>query len=78
MKGLLLYGPGYFIVGGLTLFFITMLGTSFYAFLWWDMDAWHNVILWLNPEHNVFVRMVSIAGLCLAEFGGLIVYEIGG
>ena len=53
------------------LFLITMLGTSVYAFLCWDLDAFSNVIHWLNPAENLFVRVIALIGLCLAEFAGV-------
>lgn len=60
------------LVGATVMFALTMFGTSIYAFFWWDMSAWGNVIDWLHPKDNIIVRIVSFIGLVLSIIYGAI------
>lgn len=66
------------IFGAIVLFGITMVGTSIYGFINWDMEAWSNVINWLHPRDNVLVRIVSLIGSIIAFFASWAAYLIEG
>ena len=59
-----------FILSTVAIFIVIMAITSVYAFLWWDINAWENVLIWLNPVNNLYIRILLMGLFCVSGFYG--------